>query len=264
MNTISILGCGWLGKPLALAFLSKNFSVKGSTTNTEKMVDLEKGGIKAFQIALQPAFVGDDTFFDSEILLINIPPKAKSLGEEFHLQQIENILEECKKSETLQKIVFVSSTSVYPNLEKEMKEDNANPKHFLFMAENLVKNFCKNHNKQYLIIRFGGLMGYDRNPCKYFTSQTSADFSRVNYIHQDDAVGAILSLVEENIWDETFNIVSPEHPTRSEIWAKCGENKPEASSKNRDSSKKIISIENFSSKSQYQFLFPDPLAFKYL
>lgn len=264
MNTISILGCGWLGKPLALAFLTKTMKVKGSTTSSEKILALSNAGIETFQIAFQPEFVGDKAFFESNTLIINIPPKAKSLGEEYHLTQIKNILLACKKSDLLNKIVFVSSTSVYPNIEKEMIEKDADASHFLVKAENLIIDFCKNNKKQHVIIRFGGLMGYDRNPCKYFTTQTSTDFSRVNYIHQDDAVGAIVSLVEENIWGETFNVVSPGHPSRAEIWAKCGENTRQSITKSRDSSKKIISAENFLSKSHYQFIYPDPLAFKYL
>jgi len=264
MNTISILGCGWLGKPLALAFLAKKMKVNGSTTSPEKIKALTKNGINIFQITFQPEFMGDTTFFNSEILIINIPPKAKIFGEEYHLRQIENILAECNKSETLQKIVFVGSTSVYPNIEKEMKEADADSLHFLFMAENLVRNFSVNNKKQHLIIRFGGLMGYDRNPCKYFSTQTPADFSRVNYIHQDDAVGAIVSLVEENIWDETFNIVSPEHPTRAEIWATCDGNSNSQILKSRDSSKKTISPEKFFRRSKYKFKFTDPLEFKYL
>jgi UDP-N-acetyl-D-mannosaminuronate dehydrogenase len=66
MNTISILGCGWLGKPLAVAFLAKNMKVKGSTTTQEKIQTLENSGIKAFQIAFQPEFKGDSAFFESE------------------------------------------------------------------------------------------------------------------------------------------------------------------------------------------------------
>jgi nucleoside-diphosphate-sugar epimerase len=264
MNTISILGCGWLGKPLALAFLTKNMKVKGSTTSSEKILTLSNAGIEAFHIAFQPEFVGDDAFFKSETLVINIPPKAKTFGEEYHLTQIKNILKLCEKSEQLRKIVFVSSTSVYPNLEKKMKEEDADASHFLVKAENLIIDFCKNNRKQHLIVRFGGLMGYERNPCKYFTTQTSTDFSRVNYIHQDDAVGAIVRLIEENIWDEIFNVVSPEHPTRAEIWAKCGYKTRQTITKSRDSSKKTISAENFLCKSNYKFIYPDPLAFKYL
>ena len=45
MTKISILGCGWLGFPLAKALLSKGLSVKGSTTSSEKLATLEKAGI---------------------------------------------------------------------------------------------------------------------------------------------------------------------------------------------------------------------------
>ena len=245
MNTISILGCGWLGKPLALAFLAKNMKVKGSTTSSDKILALSNAGIEAFQIAFQPEFVGDNAFFESETLIINIPPKAKTLGEEYHLTQIKNILLACDKSDRLSKIIFVSSTSVYPNIEKEMKEEDADASHFLVKAENLIIDFCKNNKKQYLIIRFGGLMGYDRNPCKYFSSKTAADFSKVNYVHQDDAVGAIVSLIEKDIWNETFNILSPKHPSRAEIWANCTEISNVDFTKSRDSSKKTINTENF-------------------
>ncbi len=33
----SILGCGWLGKPLAVSLLDEGFNVKGSTTSEEKL-----------------------------------------------------------------------------------------------------------------------------------------------------------------------------------------------------------------------------------
>ena len=46
MNSVSILGCGWLGKPLALSFLEDGFNVKGSTTSEEKVDELEALGIE--------------------------------------------------------------------------------------------------------------------------------------------------------------------------------------------------------------------------
>ncbi len=225
---------------------------------------MENAGISAFQIAFQPDFIGNSAFFDSEILVINIPPKAKTLGEEYHIRQIENILSECHKSKKIKKVLFVSSTSVYPNIEKEMKEEDADTNHFLVKAENLIIDFCKEYKKEYLIVRCGGLMGMDRNPCKYFTSETANDFSKVNYIHQNDAVGSILSLIDEKITNETFNIVSPIHPTRAEIWENCSQKQGQILAKARDSSKKTINTDSFFIKSNYQFQFPDPLAFKYL
>jgi 3-hydroxyisobutyrate dehydrogenase-like beta-hydroxyacid dehydrogenase len=52
MTQISILGCGWLGLPLAKALLENGFAVKGSTTSQEKLSVLENSGIQPFLIAL--------------------------------------------------------------------------------------------------------------------------------------------------------------------------------------------------------------------
>ena len=52
MTKISILGCGWLGFPLAKALLEKGFSVNGSTTSTEKLLSLKNAGISPFLIEL--------------------------------------------------------------------------------------------------------------------------------------------------------------------------------------------------------------------
>ena len=46
MKQISILGCGWLGFPLAQALLKAGFSTKGSTTSIDKKEMLEKAGFK--------------------------------------------------------------------------------------------------------------------------------------------------------------------------------------------------------------------------
>ena len=37
---ISILGCGWLGLPLAKELLDRSFEVKGSTTSSNKLDQL--------------------------------------------------------------------------------------------------------------------------------------------------------------------------------------------------------------------------------
>ena len=80
MRQISILGCGWLGFPLAKELLKKDFSVYGSTTSSTKLSDLKVAGIIPFQILLnENSIEGNMTSFleNSEVLLINIPPKLR-------------------------------------------------------------------------------------------------------------------------------------------------------------------------------------------
>jgi len=42
---IAVLGCGWLGFPLAISLIEKGYLVKGSTTSESKLSDLKSKGI---------------------------------------------------------------------------------------------------------------------------------------------------------------------------------------------------------------------------
>lgn len=80
MKQISILGCGWLGLPLAKAVLKEGISVKGSTTSIEKLTKLENIGIQSFQFALETKAAPDvlaDFLDGSQTLIIAIPPKLR-------------------------------------------------------------------------------------------------------------------------------------------------------------------------------------------
>src|SRR4051812_59143 len=115
MKQISILGCGWLGLPLAKSLLEKGFSVKGSTTSLEKISILENNGIQAFQIELSEIEIkGEINSFlaTSEILIIDIPPKLRGISSENFVQKIQNLIPFIEKSK-IEKVVFISSTSVY-------------------------------------------------------------------------------------------------------------------------------------------------------
>ena len=47
---ISLLGCGWLGIPLASSLVKKGFAVKGSTTSSDKLEILKSEGVIPYLI----------------------------------------------------------------------------------------------------------------------------------------------------------------------------------------------------------------------
>ena len=74
---IAILGCGWLGLPLAKSLLSKGYEVKGSTTSESKLDVLKNAGISPFQIQLEEhQIIGtiEDFLKETNVLVIDIPP----------------------------------------------------------------------------------------------------------------------------------------------------------------------------------------------
>ena len=101
MKSVSILGCGWLGFPLAKEFIRSGYEVKGSTTSAKKLSSLMANRIIPFQINLVPNVKGENlkSFFESDYLVINIPPQGKDNVEEFHLLQIKSVIEQLNKTQ---------------------------------------------------------------------------------------------------------------------------------------------------------------------
>jgi len=71
IETISILGCGWLGLPLGEYLKQKSYKIKGSTISIEKLGLLKKKGIEPFLINLNPTLQGKDIdqFFECLIYI---------------------------------------------------------------------------------------------------------------------------------------------------------------------------------------------------
>ncbi len=224
MTQISILGCGWLGLPLAKALLENEFSVKGSTTSVEKIPVLENLGIQPFQIELSETKIqGEvDSFLEnSKILIIDVPPKLRGSDKENFVSKIKNVIPFIEKS-TVGNVLFISSTSVYgeENLvvteETELNPDTESGKQ-LVQTEQLLQS---NTNFKTSILRFGGLIGEDRHPIKFLAGRKNIENPNapINLIHQDDCISIIMEIIESNSWNETFNAVTPFHPSRKEYY----------------------------------------------
>jgi nucleoside-diphosphate-sugar epimerase len=272
MKTVSIIGLGWIGEPLGFFLLEKGFQVLGSTTSAEKQEKLAQKGIQAvrFSLSPHPEGLGYDALFKSKILVVNIPPRARSGNGAFHLEQIK-YLRSLIDNSSIRKVIFVSSTGIYP----EVASDEKYSEHFPFSLENTGNEtifraeelMAKDRNFELTIVRFGGLMGDDRIPGKYFSGKENVvGHSRVNFIHRLDAVRMLTGLIEQDLWNETFNGVAPIHPLRREIYEKNAhdlgiappasyQNEPEGKNRLIDSSK-ILDL-------GFEFEFPDPLDFRY-
>jgi nucleoside-diphosphate-sugar epimerase len=263
---ISILGCGWLGFPLAKHLIEKGHSVKGSTTSVEKIPLLTAQNIEPFLLQFSPIIEGDNIaqFLDSEILIICIPPRAGKYGDSFHVQQIQSLIAHLSAS-AIKSIIYTSSTSVYPELNQELTEDSPTLEHHpLVQVENLLTKLPQNTT----ILRCGGLMGEERIPAKYFQGKIiNTGQTPVNYVHQDDVVLIITMILEQGFWNDTFNVVAPEHPVREAVFLKnCatfGFKIPIFQEPTEVIPYKIISPQKLILRTNYQFKYPNPLDFEY-
>lgn len=276
MKQISILGCGWLGLPLAKALIEKGNSVKGSTTSENKLSVLENAGINPFIVVLsevEETFESESvsenisTFLaESEILIIDIPPKLRavqnlstSIEEMIFVKKIKNLIPFIERS-VVKKVLFVSSTSVYGDDNEFITEETIpNPEtesgKQLLLAENLLQN---NSKFETTILRFGGLIGEDRHPVKFLAGKENIENpdAPVNLIHQKDCIAIIEEIINQSKWNEVFNAVAPFHPTREVYYTQKAVEMnlplPKFSSE-KTNIKKIISSEKIESVLDYKF-----------
>lgn len=216
---VSVLGCGWLGLPLARALITQGIKIKGSTTTPGKIVLLEETGITPFIIDLDNLNMQEVSGFlrGSEILIINVPPKLRSGNGSNYPDKFEKLLPEIEKA-GIAKVLFVSSTSVYADDNSFVTEDTIplpdteSGKQLLATEQQLHAN----PNFKTTILRFAGLIGAGRHPVKFLAGKENIanPHAPVNLIHQEDCIGIILAIIKKDIWQETFNAAFPLHTTR--------------------------------------------------
>jgi nucleoside-diphosphate-sugar epimerase len=220
MTQISILGCGWLGLPLALSLQRKGYSIKGSTTSEKKMDDLSSAGIQPFLIRLDTEKTkgGVREFLEgSMILVINVPPGMRGDSAELFSRKMGNFIPFVNESE-IEKVLFVSSTSVFGDVQGVVDE-NIYPIPDTFSGKDLLKTEAllkSSQNFKTTILRFGGLIGEDRHPVNYLSGKSNLKGGNapVNLIHRNDCIRLIERIIEANFWNKTVHGVFPAHPTK--------------------------------------------------
>jgi nucleoside-diphosphate-sugar epimerase len=155
-------------------------------------------------------------FLQANILIINLPSK--------NIDGFKGLINEIEKSK-VEKVLFVSSTSVYKNRNKILSESDEED--LVTGPPGRIENLFRKISKfETTIVRFGGLIGYSRNPGRFIGGGRplhNSD-SRVNLIHRDDCVNIISRIVEQGVWGEIFNCCADTHPTKREFYTRIAKN----------------------------------------
>jgi nucleoside-diphosphate-sugar epimerase len=256
----SILGCGWLGFPLAQHLIANGNIVYGSTT-TEKKTDIFAAeNITPYIIKIENnnIFGPIDAFLDSDVLIIDVPfSKQKETFKSY--QKLAILIEKS----TISKVLFISSTSVYTNTNGIVTEDMAfkvNPEKKTLV--DLEKLFLQHSGFETTVIRFSGLIGRDRNPGNFFKegSVVKNGMAPINLIHLDDCILIIHKICMTTFNGEIFNAAADTHPTKKDFYtAASNANKlvPATFLSNEDYNYKIISNEKLKQQLNYSLKYPD-------
>jgi nucleoside-diphosphate-sugar epimerase len=223
-KNIGIIGCGWLGLPLAISLISNGYKIHGSTTSEEKVETLKKEGIIPFLIALSENNIEGsiaDFLKGIEILVINVPPKLRGPSKENYVKKMQLLHTEMKRA-NVKKVIFISSTSVYGDIEGEVTEETV-PIPSTASGKQLLSSeyiFSADSSLKTTIIRFGGLIGPNRHPITILSGKQglSNGNSPINLIHLNDCIQIIEDVISHSWWNQLFNGVYPDHPTKQHYY----------------------------------------------
>lgn len=234
--TVSVLGCGWFGLPLASRLVADGFSVKGSTTSPEKINRLKERGIDPYVIELSPTsdLTSHALFFEADLLIITVPPVRKSAGGDEYVEWIRTAIGRFTPS-SAKRVIFISSTSVIGEVNSRVDEHTAlrtesvNGK-LMSAAENFIKSVAPDSAT---IVRFAGLVGDGRDPGNFFAGKRNIPNGRapINLIHLDDCIGICQSIIKREAFGYTIHACSPDHPMKKDFYtrasAKSGKDAPQ-------------------------------------
>ena len=229
VKTVSVLGCGWYGLPLASRLVRAGFQVNGSTTSEEKRPLLRAQHVSDYVLQFTPGLKSAQSlhsFFDADVLVLNIPPgRRKENLRSWYRLLMDNLMPHLLAS-PISLVVFISSTSVYPDLNRVVQEEDAgtgelsDSGHAMLEAEQVL---LARSEFGTAVLRFAGLYGNGRHPAKYLAGKTGLGKPEapVNLLHLEDCIRVTERVIRRQVGGEIFNVCCDAHPNRKTYYTEC-------------------------------------------
>ena len=222
---VLVLGCGWLGMALARELVAKGSRVLGTTTTPEQLAVLRDARVEAHLLRLGADFSSPDEAMlaqllrAADVLVLNVPPRAAAAGA---YPTLLRPVHRAVAAAGIRSVLFVSSTSVYPDEPRVMRENDAvstrDAASDILRAEG---HFVPRYGQwRSTVVRLGGLIGPERAPGRFLAGRRELPQGNapVNLVHLTDVVGIISAIIEHEIWGHTFNVCAANHPPRREFY----------------------------------------------
>lgn len=274
MKQISIIGCGWLGLPLAKLLLTEGYTVLGTTTTPYKEMQLKAAGIQPFFLELngeQPAAEAFKALWASPLHIITLPPGRQdpNVGQAYP-QRLQWLLEGIiEHGPSKPWVIYTSSTGVYGNSAEYLREEtplqpSRESAKAILAAEELLLRYSGQLDST--ILRLAGLVGPQRPAGRFLAGKENLQSGNkpVNLIHQADVLEIIRQLIAKELKNEVYNLCSEKHPFQKNFYPaqtkKLGLTPPTFAAES-DSPKRIVVNDKIKAALDYKFKYPDPQHF---
>jgi nucleoside-diphosphate-sugar epimerase len=228
---VLILGCGYVGLPLAAELARRGHVVFGVRRSHAADHELRVAGVEPWVADVRdPASLARlPDPFDWVVNCVSASGGGAGDYRRVYLDGTRNLLEWLRTSPP-RRFVYTSSTGVYgQNDGSEVTEASATTPgtpagEVLVETEQLLLREARDHGFPVVILRVAGIYGPGRGYwLKQFLAgeaRTEGEGGRVlNMIHRDDVLGAILAAVEHGRPGEIYNAADDAPVTQEELFA---------------------------------------------
>ncbi|WBV61178.1 hypothetical protein PFY12_03430 [Chryseobacterium camelliae] len=250
MKKLGIIGCGWLGNHIAER-LSDRYEIFVTTTSESKIEAFTSKGyfptLVSFPDEASETLKEWEIAHELDAIIISIPfsgIRGKQVSMKTRQGNVLKFLGDYKGQ-----LFLTSSTGVYPEFEKEYKEEDQ-------PVENVEsENFIKDRFPKANVLRLAGLMGDQRLLKNYNISNLDQP---VNHIHYADICSVIEKMLDQQSQGKVYNLVAPVHPNKEEV---INAQKDLPYSGERTEKGRLISSAKLISELDFEFQYPDPRYF---
>lgn len=225
-KSVAVIACGWFGFALAKHLVAVGYRVTGCKRSEADLPELTQAGIEAYPLELDGGTIDVTSalsastltgLLQTDYLVVNIPPRLKR-GNTAYLNELAQLIA-LTQGWQYQRVIFVSTTGVYPSRDACMQENNAEAgsttAQTLLDAEALfhaLPNSC--------VVRFAGLVGPKRHPGRFFAGkiQVAGANVAVNLVHLTDCVNGVATILAAEQAASVYNLCAPEHPTKADFY----------------------------------------------
>lgn len=247
---VLILGCGYVGLPLAAELVRRGHEVYGVCRSYERAREIGQAGVNAIvtDITEPTALEAVEPVFD---WIVNTLSSEKGGVEEYRaiylegMRRILNWLKDWQPSpaevelppaapvsrqlRSIRKFVYTSSTSVYAQTdgswvtEESATEPQSETSRVLVDTERVLLSAAQKNNFPAVLLRVAGIYGPGRGHLfqQYLRGEAhiTGDGSRlINMIHRDDVVAAIIAGLERGRPGAICNVVDDEPVSQLEFF----------------------------------------------
>lgn len=212
-----VIGTGYLGSALAQSMLSTNYKVYGVTRESTPQPLISAGGI-----SIKADLKNSDSLADlpdTHYIFTCAAPGKNQKYSDIYVDGTRNVIKELKRRSysKLRKSVLVSSTGIWGNHFGQWVDEKTPPSYSDEKSSVLTEyeKLWLSSGLPVTVARLAGIYGPERHRIfkisEHIQNHVSQSDRYVNLIHRDDAISALLILLEKGKCGEVY-CVCDDHP----------------------------------------------------